>query len=87
MGIVLAFDYGLRRIGVAVGNAHRHRDRAARAAGARGVGLERIRRLIGEWGRGCCCRPAARTAPSSERTRGALLAPARSPASALMDDA
>ena len=51
MGIVLAFDYGLRRIGVAVGNALTGTATALPVLSARdGVpDWERIRRLIGEW--------------------------------------
>ena len=51
MGIVLAFDYGLRRIGVAVGNALTGTATALPVLPARdGVpDWERIRRLIGEW--------------------------------------
>ena len=52
MGMVLAFDYGLRRIGVAVGNALTGTATALPVLPARdGVpDWERIRRLIGEWG-------------------------------------
>ena len=52
MGTVLAFDYGLRRIGVAVGNALTGTATALPVLPARdGVpDWERIRRLIGEWG-------------------------------------
>jgi putative holliday junction resolvase len=51
MGMVLAFDYGLRRIGVAVGNALTGTATALPVLPARdGVpDWERIRRLIGEW--------------------------------------
>jgi len=52
MGVVLAFDYGLRRIGVAVGNPLTGTATALPVLPARdGVpDWERIRRLIGEWG-------------------------------------
>ena len=52
MGMVLAFDYGLRRIGVAVGNALTGTATALPVLPARdGVpDWERIRHLIGEWG-------------------------------------
>jgi putative Holliday junction resolvase len=52
MGMVLAFDYGLRRIGVAVGNALTGTATALPVLPARdGVpDWERVRRLIGEWG-------------------------------------
>ena len=51
MGMVLAFDYGLRRIGVAVGNALTGTATALPVLPARdGVpDWERIRRLVGEW--------------------------------------
>jgi len=51
MGTVLAFDYGLRRIGVAVGNTLTATTTALPALGARdGVpDWETVRRLIGEW--------------------------------------
>jgi putative Holliday junction resolvase len=51
MGMVLAFDYGLRRIGVAVGNDLTGTATALPALSARdGVpDWERVRRLIAEW--------------------------------------
>ena len=51
MGTVLAFDYGLRRIGVAIGNTLTGTATALPALAAReGVpDWERIRRLIAEW--------------------------------------
>jgi putative holliday junction resolvase len=45
-GIYLAFDYGTRRIGVAVGDAV---TRAARGLGAVGEDWKQIERLLAEW--------------------------------------